>query len=241
MARKGKAPPWRGRFLRALARGANVRLAARLAGVDHSSAYALRGQDADFARRWERALAKGRARADRPLPRPSPASGRGSDAELVVRRSKTGGAQLVKAGAGRWNAGAEERFFAELARTACVELAAEAAGFSTTALYNRRKAYPEFAERWRVAEEEATGRLHRFVVSAGIASFDPTASWGEGPPKVSVSEAIAILRLKGPSASRAAGGAARKGGCRPEEPSIEEVQEEVLRRLAAIRRQREGR
>ena len=154
----------------------------------------------------------------------------------MVRRSTNGGSQLVRAGAGRWNAGAEARFFAELGRSACVEWAAEAAGFSTTAIYNRRRRCPDFAERWRIAEEEATGRLRRFVVAAGIASLDPTASWGEGQPRVSVAEAIAILRLKGPSGSSAAGPGKGLGGF--VEPSIEEVRDEVLRRLAAMRRQR---
>jgi hypothetical protein len=152
--------------------------------------------------------------------------------ELVVRRSKTGGAKLVRAGAGRWNAAAEERFFAELGRTACAEWAAEAAGFSTTALYNRRRNYPDFAERWRIAEEEATARLHRFVVSAGIASFDPTAAWSEGAPKVSVAEAISILRLKGSSASAGPGRGKGLGDFR--EPSIDEVRANILRKLDAI-------
>jgi hypothetical protein len=234
MAKKGKAPPWRGRFLHALARGANVRLAARQAGVDHSSAYGLRRRDADFARRWEVALAKGLARVaagEAPLDFARDERRGSRDAsELVVRRSKTGGAKLVRAGAGRWNAAAEERFFAELGRTACAEWAAEAAGFSTTALYNRRRNYPDFAERWRIAEEEETARLHRFVVSAGIASFDPTAAW-EGAPKVSVAEAISILRLKGSGASAGPGRGKGLGDFR--EPSIEEVRANILRKLDA--------
>ena len=158
----------------------------------------------------------------------------------MVRRSRNGGTQLVKAGAGRWNAAAEARFLAEMARTCCAERAAEAAGFSTTTLYNRRKHYPDFAEKWRLAEEEAKGRLHRFVVSAGIATFDPTAGLDEGLPKVSMAEAIAILRLKSPSTAPEASVAGAASRYAPREPSIEEVRANILRKLDAIEAHERG-
>ena len=69
MTGKKKAPAWRAGFLRALARGRNVRAAAREAGVDHGTAYYHRKRDEGFAEGWERALEKGRAKG--PLHPPS--------------------------------------------------------------------------------------------------------------------------------------------------------------------------
>lgn len=73
------AAAWRRGFLRALARTGNVRMAAEAAGVDHTTAYALRKRDSRFAGAWERALSRAAALPDRPSPLPSPATGRGSE------------------------------------------------------------------------------------------------------------------------------------------------------------------
>lgn len=215
--------------MRALARGGNVRGAAREAGVDHGTAYDHRKLDAGFAKARERALAR---RGSRPSTRPSPAKGRGgSGDDLVLRHSKKYAPQLVKAGPGRWLQKAEGVFLGQLRATGCIRRAAEAAGFSTTALDYRRKKYPAFAARWDGAVEEAKVQLHSLVVAAGIAAFDPGAAAGD-VPKVSVAEAIAILRLKG------APSAGVPGRSVPEEPSIETVRDEIMERLAAIRRHR---
>lgn len=58
---KRASQPWtrKGRFLRALARTANVALAAREAGIDKRTAYRWRDVDLDFARRWADALQRG--------------------------------------------------------------------------------------------------------------------------------------------------------------------------------------
>ena len=144
---------------------------------------------------------------------------------------------MVRAAAGRWSAKARERFLATLAATGCVRRAAAAAGLSTTALYNRRQGYPDFAADWAAAEAHAKAQLHGFVVAAGIATFDPEGAAEakiEGVPKVTVSEAIAILRLKGPGPAAAAKGAAN------DEPPIEQVRDEVLRQVAAVRRKSGG-
>ena len=51
-------------FLEALAECCNVKLAAKMAGVSTSRAYALRDQDAAFRAGWERALATGFAQLE---------------------------------------------------------------------------------------------------------------------------------------------------------------------------------
>jgi hypothetical protein len=82
-------------------------------------------------------------------------------------------------------------------------------------------------------------RLHSLVIGAGIAAFDPGAAVGD-VPRVSVAEAIAILRLKGPPTSLGTGapGAGLAGKPATEEPSIEAVRDEIEKRLAAIRKHR---
>jgi hypothetical protein len=235
MKKKDEAPPaWQAPFLRALGRTGNARAAAAEAGVNHGTCYNHRQRDAAFAKAWERVLARNKAKKNRP----SRASGRGGSADdLVLRHSKRHGPQLVKAGKGRWSAKAERAFLGRLAETGCLRRAARAAGFSTTAIHNRLNLYPGFAEAAQAAIRRARVDFESMVLSAGIATFDPEPGAGEeGPPKVTVAEAIAFLRLT-PSAK----GAGKGKGRRAEEPSIEEVRDEVLRRLAAIRRHREGR
>jgi hypothetical protein len=98
----------------------------------------------------------------------------------------------------------------------------------------RRKRYPAFGAQCDAALEEATAQLRSFVVAAGIAAFDPLPEAlpeGVEVPKVTVAEAIAILRLKGPSTSLGTSGI---GPQLPEEPDVEAVREEILRRLDAM-------
>lgn len=225
-----------------LARTGNVKVSAREAGVDHSTAYYHRKKDAGFAAAWEKALGRAVERLGRAPLDPSASLRRtfarderlpqAKAGELIVRHSKRHGAQLVRVGAGRWNRKAEEVFFAELGRTACLRRAAEACGFSTTALYNRRDRYADFAGRWDAVEEAAKARILSYLVSATIATFDPELA-GEGLPKVSVSEGIAIYRLKGPGSPLGSG---PKAGPRygPPAASIEEVRANILRKLDAI-------
>ena len=112
---------------------------------------------------------------------------------MGLRRTKHG-AKMVKAAAGRWCAETEERFFASLGRTGCVRAAARAAGISTNALYKRREAYPEFAERWDRVEAEAAQKLPELLRAASIASLDPEAAAEmaeEGlPPKAATRKAM---------------------------------------------------
>lgn len=240
------APAWRRAFLRALARTGNVRVAAREAGVTHAAAYLARQRDAAFAARWARVVESG------PRLRPGQAGGErggaglgvavaadggagtGVSGDLVLRQSANAGTQLVRAGKGRWSRKAEGAFLAVLADTACVRRAAEAAGFSTTALYNRRAAYPDFAARWAEAEALALERIPGFLAQAAIATFDPVAAAAE-QPRVSIDQAIAISRLKGggPADAPARG---RGRHFAPPLPTEEEVDAAILKKLAMLQK-----
>jgi hypothetical protein len=236
MTKPRKAPLWRGRFLRALARTGNVTASAEAAGVDKSSVYARRKSDRAFARRWAKAL---ETAGQVPLHerRPAPAK---AGTELIARRTKHG-TKLVRVSEGRWCTKVEAKITAELARTGSYRAAAKAGEISTVALSNRRKNDPALAARLAAAEARALERLPGLLAAAAIASFDPEVE-DEGLGKVDIAQAIAIVRLKGGAAAGGTGGRRARAGSlyvKPE-PRIEEVRDEVLARIAAIKRHREG-
>lgn len=237
MGKRKSAAEWRA-FMRALGRTGNARAAAAEAGMDVGTAYDRRIKDDKFAARWAAAVEKFRAReAKKPRHDPGSRPGRSARAgeELVLRRTKHGD-RLVRAAAGRWCAETEARFFAALGRTGCVRAAARAAGISTTALYKRREAYPEFAERWDAVAADAGARLPELLRAASIASFDPEAAEemaGEGLPPVNVDQAIRISKMHG------AGKNGKGGRGSPERRTATRAETEaaVLKLLAKRRRQ----
>ena len=235
------APVWQQPFLDALARTGNVRIAAAEAGVDYTSAYARRQRDAGFAEAWAGVLREREAgESEYPLTplacgeSPSPSKGRGGlGEEFVVRGSTAGPAQIVRAGAGRWSAARETRFFVALAECANVRRAAAAAGVSSQAIYARRLKDRGFRAQWDAAIEAGKARLETYLIEAADRTFDPeTLPVGDGLPRVSVAEALAILRLKGGS------GAAAKGGHdeREAEDSQQDYQEACQRVVARLER-----
>ena len=235
MAKRKTARDW-GAFLRALRKSGNVRLAAFAAGMDPGTVYDKRAKDPAFIARMEKARAAGLANAAKgkeplhPLRRsPSPAK---AGEELIARTTKHG-TQLVRAAPGRWSDEVWAAFRAALRLTGNVRAAARACGLSTNALYERRANYPEMAAAWDEDLTVARERIPALLSAAAIAAFDPEIE-DEGLPKVNVDQAIAIARLK-------CGGAAaeRRGRWIRKEPSSEEVRDEVLRRIAAIKAHRE--
>lgn len=232
MAARPKPSIWRKVFLRALARTGNVRAAAAEAGINTETAYNHRARDPAFATAWAGAAAKGKAVAAKDKARRVKGAG-----ELVLRRTKHGD-QLVRAGAGRWNRRAEDVFFAALERTACVRHAAAACGFSTNALYARRAAYPEFAEKWDRVLAAAKAQIPDLLAAATIASLDPEAAVprrGLGRlPKVNVDQAIRISRIEtGADGPRGRGERHRKPL-----PSAAEVDAELVKLLKMLRKRK---
>jgi len=199
-------------FLRALERTGKVREAAKDAGIDFSTAYQRRKAHGEFAAEWKAAIERFReaqaiseqeriaaVREGRwrppprpPLPNPSPAWGRGAQgAERMIS-----GGQMKRVNEARWNKRAEARFFATLADTANVEDASEAAGFSSNALYARRLRHPLFAEQWAVAVEAARARLDLQVIELAKQAIESMlAGTSSEPPKVTIAEALQILKL----------------------------------------------
>jgi hypothetical protein len=236
MARSHTAPAWRRAFLRELARGGSVALAAGKVGIDRSSAYQARERNAAFAASWERALATARAGLAGDAPAALPRL-RGDE---VVRASKAGKPCVVRAGHGRWSVAGERAFLAALSASANVKAAARAAGVSAVAVYNRRRQWPAFAAAWDAAKAEGYVRLEMALIHAANATLDPEPEVEEAgeAPEVSVAEAMNLLKLHRASQQ---GGRAQRYGWRRQAPDIEEVRAEILRRVAAIKRARGAR
>ena len=128
--------------------------------------------------------------------------------ELVARTTATG-VKLARVGTQRWGPRAEDKFLEALAASANVRRAAAAAGFSPEAVYKRRLRQPGFAAAWDAAIEVGKARIEAYLVEAADRTFDPetlgdAVFGGDALPKVSVAEAIHILRLKGGAARAAA-------------------------------------
>jgi hypothetical protein len=246
MAHKKKyAGRWRRRFLSALARTANARLAAEMSGVDHTTAYQLRGRDPGFAADWLRARGWGRARVKaegRPVfpggrPRPArPGEAPPDPRPLIVRRSKREGSQIVRAGEGRWSPESEEDFFAYLVAGFGVRYSARAVGFSTVALYKRRAADPDFKARWDGAREEGRARNDALMIDAVPLALDPAViEAAEDLPRPTIAEAIQIVRMYQPPPQGAA--ERRRLGSEPPRRSAKEIFDELAARVAEVKQE----
>ena len=231
MARASTAPAWRRAFLRELARSGSVALAAQKCGIDRTAPYRVRRRNAAFAASWDRALATARTGlAEQAAPRLR-------DDEVVIRASKAGRPCIVRPGPGRWTARAQRTFLAELTTTANVAAAARAAGFSLNAVYNRRKLWPGFAAAWDEAKADGYLRLEMLLIHAATTTLDPDPAPEDlrEAPAMTVEQAMNLFKLHRASQH---GGKPQRYGWRRQEPDIEDVRAEILRKVAAMERAR---
>jgi hypothetical protein len=226
-----REPRWVAVFLKQLERTGNVRMAAEGAGVDFSTAYQRRKRHGDFAERWEGALARFKE-APPPLSAvPLPSKSRGGEDDQQGHQALTlpqppaapslsldgrGEAVLrpdgkvIKGSEARWGKRAEEGFLLELTVSGNVRRAAEAAGFSTAAVYKRRLKSRHFAAAWDAAVETGKARVQAYLVEAATRTFDPDElpiADGAESMKVSIGEAINIAKLPARDGGAAAGSA----------------------------------
>ena len=249
MAHKAKvAGRWRKRFLSAMARTANAGLSAQMAGVDRTTAFALRKRDPGFARDWVRARDWGRARAKaagRPVfqggrPRGDKKGEALDPRPLKVRTCRAGGTETVRCGEGRQSPESDFVFFSNLAAGHGVRRSAAMAGFSTTALYNRRMIDPAFEAQWAAAKDQCVARNDMLLIDSVPLTLDPEISEAaEHLARPTIAEAIRIQRLYRPRDEDE-----RRGGGRSGWParrrSLGEVQESILGKLSAIARARDA-
>ncbi|MBA3510734.1 hypothetical protein [Sphingomonas sp.] len=137
---------------------------------------------------------------------------------------------MARAGAGRWNAAAEKRFFAALADRANVRDAAAAAGFSTNAIYARRLRRPAFRRAWEAAVETGKARLQMLLMDAAEKAFDPELlDVSEEAPKVSVGEALNILKAREGKEKELGAGASGGRGWGDQAAEMSQEDEDELR------------
>lgn len=253
-----KAPRWTVAFLRALERTGSVEGAARDAGIDKSTAYHRRKDHPDFARSWEEALARRGAAAEEaveeragfwerlkgkvtpkvlhadvnPPPAPPHPGERSRARREELLASTSLGGKVVRAGKGRFTQAAEERFFAELAASANVRRAAEAAGVSTNAVYQRRLKRPDFRAKWDAVLETGRSAIEMHLIETAKRSFDPDdLDVGDAQPNVSVTEAIRIVQLHGNKTQRR-----EIEEAEPPEEEIEAVRKRLFDKLQRLRK-----
>lgn len=153
----------------------------------------------------------------------------------VLRVSGKDGPQIVATGEHRWDQADERLFLDTLAATCNVRASAAAAGFSTAAIYWRRRHHPDFARRWASALEQGYARLEMLLVQRATEALeghdaDPDAVAG-GIAPLTAKEAIQILRLH---QSQVHGGGAAHPGWRARPRSLDEVRDSILTKLEAV-------
>ena len=232
-------------YLAVLTATGNARAAAEAIGMDRTTIEHRRAKDPGFDRDCKAALAeadrrlKGEA-ADAAARGEAPA---GPDPFEVIRRAPGGRAQIAAAGKGRWNGRAETIFLAELRRTGNFSASARAAGFTLSTVLDRRRKWPAFARRIEEALDDAELVLEFRLASIGNDVAEEEAGCGEPPAerRDEFDREFALRFLKWREEKRRGGGGERRGNLHRwrHEPTIEEVRDDVERRLAALRRHRE--
>ena len=213
------------RFLGALARTGNARLAARELGLNRSTFTKRRAKHAAFAQDWDAALAAAHARfhlsgGERPPAHSSPAFAgegdrvkRGGGAtgrdcqsrtrtlggEPTVVRTANGRLQLRLAPAGRMTKAAEQAFFTALSASANVRLSAAAAGFAHSSFYAKRRKAASFAREMRIALTQGYDRLEAAALAAALPESHADDGWRHNDPHpippLSADQALQLLFL----------------------------------------------
>lgn len=134
-------------FLRHLRKTGNTCAAVRALCCTRGKFTWRRSRYPAFAIQWDAALvlthaALTEARAGTTVPPPG---------QPYIRCSRTGRWQVRQTQAWLVDQAGRQHFLAALSATANVRLAAAAAGFTASALYNRRYRNPAFAREWRLA------------------------------------------------------------------------------------------
>jgi molybdenum-dependent DNA-binding transcriptional regulator ModE len=242
----------RARFLEHLRRTGNQGAAAKAVGIHRDNVEKRRKRDAEFAIACiaaEEEVARRLAGAGDPF-----------DADAVgafetIRRGRGGRPQIVATRTGKWTKAREGLFLDAIRQCGNVAASARAVGMSESSVWTRRREWPGFRAKMEEALEEAEVvlefRLATFGnnVGAGREEDGTVAFPNGGAPANGEDEKrdcppfdpeFALRFLKWRDEKRhGRGRRGRSGGYLRREPSIEEVRDEVLRRIEAIRRHRQ--
>ncbi len=159
---------------------------------------------------------------------------RAAPAGAIVRPAKNRKTQVIRTTSKRWSQAAEGVFLAALGASCNVRAAAEAAGFSTTALYKRRGRWPAFREAWDAAVDQGYTRIEMLLIERATDCLAGAPPAAEAPvPAMTVDQAMNLLKLHRASVR---GGAPQRYDSRAKPPDIEAVRASILRKIEAIER-----
>ena len=147
------------------------------------------------------------------------------------------GTQIVTTRGHRWSDEAEEIFLDHLAATANISASAKACGFTTQALYSRRRTDPAFQQRWNVALAQGYAHLEALLVQRAIEALEGFAPDPDTPiiiRDMTVKDALILLGHH----RRAIEGGPRSRREWARRRSLDEVRDSILTKLEAIERAR---
>lgn len=253
-----KEPRWVVAFLRALERTGEARVAAKDAGIDFTTAYARRRAHGEFAQAWAEALAAHDVRVTaeeeaeiaavergglQAGPSTIASAGNGPPSQAQLREDVVVCAGKVRRrGHGRWSKAKEKVFFEELAATANMRMAADAAGVSTNAIRARRHKSRLFAAKFDAVVRNAGAVIDLYLVEEARKTFDPeTIDSGDVQPRVTIDQAIKISQLNAAKAKRegAAGNPFEDEQDEPEydyHEDVADIRERIVRKLQLMKK-----
>ena len=155
-------------------------------------------------------------------------------AGTAVRRTRWAPAQRVR-GHKHWCDEDEELFLDCLAATCNVELACEQADVSHTTVYRQRRERADFALKWQAALEQGYAALEMGLVEAARRAL--SGELARGPVTVAPMSAETALRVLAQHRAMVTG-QGRTAGWQAPPPTLEAVQDAILRKIAVIKQAR---
>ncbi|NYT42805.1 hypothetical protein HZY97_18675 [Sphingomonas sp. R-74633] len=155
-------------FLRGVAAHGSVRRACRETGMSAPGAYYVRKRDPDFARLWDKAVARaGEARA----------AELAAAGEKAQRRDGMFGKYRKRHDG--WTEIRTRIFLRALSETGCVRDACKRARISNVSAYRMRQRDPKFAEAWEKALDRAIPTLEQAAWERAVEGWDEVV-WKDG-------------------------------------------------------------
>lgn len=232
-------------FLRGLAAHGSVRRACCETGMSVAGAYDVRKRDADFARLWEKAVARAGAERVARLSGAAARAGRRDGMFGDYRKRRDG-----------WTEIRTRIFLRALGETGCVRDACARAHISNQSAYRMRRRDAKFAAAWEKALDESVPTLEQAAWERAVEGWDEIV-WKDGVEvsrKRRYSDALlkflldrrgaSGLRVPGQNASRkelvafAEAAAKAAGGFFGERADPEDTNRAILKKLEMIDRAR---
>ena len=149
----------------------------------------------------------------------------------VVRAGGKVGPQVIDAGWARWTDAHEAAFLDELSASCNVTRAARAAGFSTNALYRRKRTDPRFAALWQASLVQGYANVEMLLLQRATEALEGRTPDPRDPLEpMTIREAIGLLKMHKASVT----GEGTPRGRRPRPRSLDEVRAAILAKLEPI-------